>query len=100
MLASDEVVPHTIIQLAINKQGVLRGTSLNTITNEAQTIIYGSVGTKTERAAWTVGDEKLPVYEAGIANLTLNETTMLVHFSKGNTKQYTLARMEAPAEIK
>ncbi|MBL8824819.1 MAG: hypothetical protein JNJ77_19690 [Planctomycetia bacterium] len=99
MLASDEVDPHTIIQLAINKQGVLRGTSLNTITNEAQTV-YGSVGTKTERAAWTVGDEKLPVYEAGIANLTLNETTMLVHFSKGNTKQYTLARMEAPAELK
>lgn len=99
MLANDEVEPHTIIQLAINKQGVLRGTSLNTITNEAQTI-YGSVGTKSERAAWTVGDEKLPVYEAGIANLTLNETTMLVHFSKGNTKQYTLVRMEQPADGK
>lgn len=52
---------------------------------------------KTQRAAWTVGDKKEPVFEAGIANLTRSETTMLVHFGKGGTQQWTLVRIEQPA---
>lgn len=95
MASGDDEKSDTTIQLAINKQGVLRGTSLNTTTNACQTI-YGSVGTKSERAAWTVGDDKSTVYEAGIANLTKDETTMLAHFGKGNTKQYTLVRLQQP----
>jgi hypothetical protein len=38
------------------------------------------------------------VYEAGIANLTKDETTMLVHFSKDKSRQMTLVRIEAPKE--
>jgi len=58
------------------------------------------VDKKTQRAAWTVGDRKEPVYEAGIANLTKSETTMLVHFSKDRTQQWTLIRMDQPEEKK
>jgi hypothetical protein len=42
--------------------------------------VYGSVDKETQRAAWTVGDRKEPIFEAGFANLTKSETTMLVHF--------------------
>ena len=55
---------------------------------------------KTQRAAWTVGGRKAPVYEAGIANLTKDETTMLVHFSKDKSQQMTLVRIETPQEEK
>lgn len=86
-----------IFQLAINKEGVIRGTYYNATNDNTQTV-YGCVGTKTGRAAWTVGDQKGTVYEAGIANLTKPETTMLVHYGKGNTQQYTLVRMDKPKE--
>jgi hypothetical protein len=43
-----------------------------------------------------VADRKFPVYEAGIANLTKDETTMLVHFSKEKAQQFTLVRIQAP----
>jgi hypothetical protein len=33
------------------------------------------------------GDRKEPVFEAGIANLTKSETTMLVHFGKERMQQ-------------
>ena len=49
-----------------------------------------------QRAAWTVGDKQTPVYEAGIANLTKDETTMLVHFGEGKSQQLTLVRLEKP----
>ena len=51
---------------------------------------------KTQRAAWIVGDRKTPVYEAGIANLTKNETTMLVHYRTDRTQQFALIRIEEP----
>jgi hypothetical protein len=45
-----------------------------------------------------VGGRKAPVYEIGIANLTKDETTMLVHFGKDKSQQMTLVRIEAPKE--
>jgi hypothetical protein len=54
------------------------------------------VDKKTQRAAWTVGDDKMPIYEAGISNLTNDETTMMVHYSKERSVQFTLIRIEDP----
>jgi hypothetical protein len=36
------------------------------------------------------------VYEVGIANLTKEETTMMVHFAKDKSQQFTLIRLEQP----
>ncbi|OAI53273.1 hypothetical protein AYO44_04385 [Planctomycetaceae bacterium SCGC AG-212-F19] len=47
-----------------------------------------------------VGDNKETTYEAGFANLTKPETTMLVHFGKDRTQQWTLVRVDQPAEKK
>ena len=81
--------------MAINKQGVIRGNYYNALT-DSTTPIYGSADKTSQRAAWTVGDKKTPVYEAGIANLTKDETTMLVHFGEGKSQQLTLVRVEKP----
>jgi len=62
--------------------------------------VYGSVDKKTQRAAWTVGEKTEPIYEVGIANLTREGTTMLVHFGKDRTQQWNLIRLEQPAESK
>lgn len=49
---------------------------------------------KTQRAAWTIGDNKDNVMKTGIYNLTRDETPMLVHFGKDKTEQWLLVRMD------
>jgi hypothetical protein len=88
-----------LFQLAVNKAGIIRGNYYNAIA-DTTVPVYGSVDKKTQRAAWTVGDRKEPIYEVGAANLTKSETTMLVHFGKDRTQQWTLIRVEQPAEEK
>ncbi len=93
MVQGEEQTSYHIFQLAVNKQGIIRGNYFNALTDTTEPI-SGSVDSKTQRAAWTIENKKYPVYEAGIANLTKEETTMLVHFSEDNTQQMTLVRLE------
>jgi len=93
LVQDDEKTSFNIFQLAVDKKGVLRGNYYNALT-DANEPIYGSVDKKSQRAAWSVGSKKFPVYEAGIANLTREETPILVHFAKGKAQQMTLVRVE------
>jgi hypothetical protein len=93
MVEGDDKTSNQIFQLAVNKKGVIRGSYYDAVTDSTAEV-YGSVDQKTQRAAWTVGDRKTPVYEAGIANLTNNETTMLVHYGADRTRQFALIRIE------
>jgi hypothetical protein len=99
MIQGDQVYGNDLFQLAVNKAGTIRGNYYNVL-SDTTLPVYGSVDKKTQRAAWTIGERKDTVYEAGIANLTKPETTMLVHFGKDNTQQWTLVRVEQPAEKK
>jgi len=58
--------------------------------------VQGSVDKQTQRAAWTVGDNKDTIYEAGIYNLTKDEAPVLVHFGKDRTQQWMLVRLKQP----
>jgi hypothetical protein len=86
-----------VFQLAVNKAGTVRGNYYNAL-SDTTLPVYGSVDQKTQRAAWTVGERKEPVYEVGLANLTRAETAMLVHFGTDRTQQWTLIRIDQPAE--
>jgi hypothetical protein len=95
MVADGETASDDVFQVAISPDGILRGNYYNSRTDQA-TPIYGSVDPKTQRAAWTVGDQKAPIYEAGIANLTKDETTMLAHYGEGKSRQFHLIRLQPP----
>ncbi len=97
MVEGDAKTSYDIFQLAIDKNGIIRGNYYNALSDTTQPL-YGSVDKKNQRAAWTVGDKKFPVYEAGIANLTKDETTMLVHFDEDRSQQFLLVRLEQPEE--
>ncbi len=99
MVRGDETDANQIFQLAINKDGVLRGNYYDAL-SDSTLPVFGSVDKRTQRAAWTVGDRKETVYETGVGNLTEDETTMLVHFGKDRTQQWTLIRLEQPDEGK
>jgi hypothetical protein len=82
-----------ILQLAVNKAGVIRGNYTAKMTNHTQPV-QGSVDKKTQRAAWTIGDNKANVIETGIYNLTKDQAPCLVHFGKDKTEQWLLVRLK------
>jgi hypothetical protein len=83
-----------ITQLAINDQGILRGNYTDEVTNKTSPI-EGSVDKQTQRAAWTVGNNKTTVMEAGLSNLTESEAPALVH-KNGKTDHWILVRLDQP----
>jgi hypothetical protein len=99
MIQGERTDSNDLFQLAVNKAGTIRGNFYNVLSNTTLPI-YGAVDKNTQRAAWTVGDNKEPIYEAGFANLTKSETTMMVHFGKDRSQQWTLVRVDPPEEKK
>jgi hypothetical protein len=97
MLDGGQTTSDDIFQLAINSQGVLRG-NYHYLKDNSVTPLAGAVDPKTQRAAWTIGGDQTPVYEAGIANLTRDQTTMLVHTGEGQPRQFTLVRLPEPSQ--
>jgi hypothetical protein len=80
------------IQLAVNKQGVIRGNYTDTVTGQTQ-VVHGSVDKQTQRVAFTVGDNTTNVVEAGLYDLTKDEAPALIHFGKDRTEQWLLVRL-------
>jgi hypothetical protein len=95
MVQGDEKDANNIFQIALNKDGVIRGNYYNGL-SDTTVPISGSVDKNTQRAAWIVGEKKETVYETGLGNLSQPETSMLVHFGKDRTQQWTLVRLEQP----
>ncbi len=95
--SKEEKQPTKYFQLAVNKDGVINGTYVNTATNR-NLPIQGAVDKKTQRASWFVGDKKDTVMETGVYNLTKDQTSVLVHFGTERTEEYLLVRMDPPPE--
>lgn len=96
MVQGDEKDANNVFQLAINKDGIIRGNYYNGLT-DTTVPVSGSVDKNALRAAWIIGDKKDVVYETGVGNLSQAETSMLVHQGKDRTQQWTLVRLEPPA---
>jgi hypothetical protein len=84
------------MQLAINQQGILRGNYTDEVTDSTLPI-HGQVDLQTRRAAWTVGDNRFSVMEAGLKNLTENEAPTLLH-KNGATQRWLLVRLAQPSQ--
>ena len=57
-------------------------------------LIQGAVDKKTQRVAWTVGENKRTVGETGLYNLTQDEAPALIHIGKDKTQQWTAGPAE------
>lgn len=92
---------NTLLQLAVDKQGIIKGTYYNTGTDTTRPV-KGSVDRQTQRAAWSFADGKDSdiVMETGIYNLTLDQTEALVHFGPNKTQRWLMVRMEQPQKEK
>jgi hypothetical protein len=91
----DEENPPRVIQLAINKDGLISGTIHNRSSDKTYTV-QGRVDKETQRVAFTIGNDPNIVLESGLYNLTLDETPVLVHFGENKTATYLFARLTEP----
>jgi hypothetical protein len=94
MVRDEHQHPQLIVQLAINKQGLLRGNYIDELT-ESTLPIRGAVDKATKRAAWLVGSNQQTVMEAGLSDLTDPETPALIH-KNGKTEHWILVRLDRP----
>lgn len=92
-----ETEPTRVIQLAVNKEGVVSGTAYNTTTDQAQTIL-GQVDKETQRVAFRIGESDDVVVETGLYNLTQDEAPVMVHFGPDKVDYWLLVRLESPEE--
>ncbi len=83
------------IQLAVNKDGVIRGNYTDTATKQNQ-VIQGSIDKQSQRAAFTVGENMTNIIETGLYNLTKDEAPCLVHIGKDQTEQWLMVRLKKP----
>jgi len=97
LLPNDQSEPHYVMQLAVNKAGAVGGNYLDMVSGTSVPI-HGAVDQKTQRLAWTVGDNKATVGETGIYNLTKDEAPALIHLGKDKTQQWTLVRLKQPQQ--
>lgn len=95
--SKSDVDPTRILQLAVNRQGILSGTLYNSETDVAQTI-QGQVDQQTQRVAFRIGESENVIAETGLYNLTQDEAPLLVHFGPDRVETYLLIRLEEPVE--
>lgn len=84
-----------MLQLAINKDGMVRGNYLNQLTNETSQV-FGALDKKTQRVSWTIGSNNTTVFDAMLADLVRDDSQVLVHYGPQNTKAMALIRLPAP----
>lgn len=90
-----DVDPNLVVQLAVDKQGVISGTLYN-MTNDQAQAIQGQVDKETQRVAFRLGENQEIVAETGLYNLTQDEVPLLVHYGPDKTETYLLVRLDEP----
>ena len=84
-----------LFQLAINKDGTIRGNYFNQLTQETSTV-YGSLDKATQRISFSIGQNNGTVFDTSLADLTKADAPVLVHYSATNTQPMMLVRLEQP----
>ncbi|RTL36623.1 MAG: hypothetical protein EKK48_25635 [Candidatus Melainabacteria bacterium] len=81
-----------LFQLAINKEGIIRGNYMNQLTNE-KSQIYGALDKKTQRISFTIGENNSTVFDTDLATLCKDNSQVLVHYGPTNTQAMAFIRM-------
>lgn len=93
----DDIDPDRILQLAVNRDGVVSGTLYNRISDQTQAV-QGRVDKETQRVAMRIGESENVIAETGLYNLTQDEASILVHFGKETQESYLLVRLPSPED--
>ncbi len=89
--------PTRVVQLAVDKSGIVAGTLYNRETDQVDAI-QGHVDKETQRVAIRIAESDSIVAETGIYNLTQDQVPLLVHFGTDRVENYILVRLEQSEE--
>lgn len=95
LLKPDQTETDTILQLAMNRDGRIRGNEVDN-SNDTVTEIVGSIDPETQRVAFHVKGDTTNIAECGLWNLTQDSLTLMLHFGKDRTEVRTLVRLSDP----
>ena len=87
--------PVMFFQISVSRDGKISGGYESTLTGD-QKPIAGQVDKETQNVAWRIGDNIETVYATSLANLTLDVSTIAVHFGKERVQNWLLVRMPEP----
>ncbi len=93
----NDVNSQRVLQLAVDRNGVISGTLFNQQTNTTKTV-QGQVDKQTQRVAFRIGENDNVVAETGLYDLSQNEAPLLVHFGPDKVENYLLVRLDAPPD--
>ncbi len=96
LMPEGQKTPQMVFQIAVNKEGTVRGNYYDQATN-TNLPVTGAVDKKNQRVAWRTGKNKDMIVETGLYNLTLNESTVLVHEGPTKTQEEVLVRLKQPS---
>ncbi len=92
VVAEGQTTTDKLVQLAVNKDGVVRGNYQDLLADKITPII-GSVDKETQRVAMKIEGNNLLVAETGLYNLTNDEVPVLLQFGAARQENRTLIRL-------
>lgn len=95
LLKPDQEDSDTILQLAMSREGRIRGNEFDTKSDTVKELT-GAVDHETQRVAFNVKGDTENVAECGLWNLTQESLPLLLHFGKDHTEVRTLVRLSEP----
>lgn len=84
---------HMLMQLAVNKDGIIRGNYYDTNDRNVQ-LIEGSIDKNMARSVWVVTDRAGILFDTSVYNLTRREAAILVHAGKDKKERWVLVRLQ------
>jgi hypothetical protein len=97
IVAEGQTNAEKVAQLALNKEGIIRGNLQDTVTNSV-TPLTGAVDKSTQRVAIRIQGNDEVVVETGLYNLTNDEVPVLIHFGSDKQETRTLVRLKNPEQ--
>ncbi len=95
LVQGDQSDSNIMFQLALNKSGTIAGNYYSAVAGSTLPV-HGAVDKRTQRVAWTVGDNKTTVFDTGLGSLTKDEAPVLLHYGQERTQQWMLVRLKRP----
>ncbi len=86
-----------LLQLAVNRDGVIRGNYQDLLTNQV-TAVTGSVDQQTQRVVLRLEGNDTLLAETGLYNLTNDEAPLLIHLGPDRQESRVLVRLQQPEE--
>jgi hypothetical protein len=92
LLAAPDLPPMQLVQLSVDRQGILRGVYYDVVTNTSHDVV-GSLDADTHEAQWTLQSNPNLAFRAAVDQLTQPEGVVEVTLP-GGVEQWHLVRME------